>query len=184
MDEQAQSEVFVSSAPRWLIIASVLLACSLFGCGDGAGEGESRAAWCNAMCSAYGRCQGSVSSSCSRDCQQDNQGFLARSSAEALDLQTECMQRASCTPEFDDLLDECYSGTLAGLEPSPEAMELCTAMAEPFFECNWFGTPQSCGRFHAAFSAPALAAERKECSFASCEALDGCIAAQLYSFGE
>jgi len=135
------------------------------------------------MCSAYGRCESSVSPRCSSECQEYNQGFLARSSAEALDLQTGCMQRASCTPDFDDLLDECYSETLTGLEPSPEAMELCTAMAEPFFECNWFGTPQSCGSFHAAFSAPALAAER-ECSFASCEALGGCIAAQLYSFGE
>jgi hypothetical protein len=172
----------VRSVARWS--GASLLACLLLGCGDGTDQDEkSRASWCNAVCSAYGRCESSVSPSCSSDCQAGNQGFLVRSSAEALDRQTECMQRASCTPEFNDLLGECYSETLAGLEPSPEAMELCTAMAEPFFECNWFGTPQSCGQFHAAFSGPALAAER-ECSFASCEALGDCIAAQLYSFGE
>jgi len=95
------------------------------------------------------------------------------------------MQFASCTPDFTDLIGECYEESFLGLElePSAEAVALCTAMAKPLFECSWFTTPQGCARFHSVFSAPALAAEQA-CATASCEELDGCIDAELFSFGE
>jgi hypothetical protein len=135
------------------------------------------------MCAAYRRCEGNARSSCLNDCQAGNRAFLARNSDASLELQTECLELATCTPEFDDLLDECFSEAFSALEPSTEAVELCATLAKPFFECSWFSTPQSCGRFHAVYSAPALAAERA-CAAASCEELEGCVEAQLYSFGE
>ncbi|HKO92472.1 MAG TPA: hypothetical protein VJU61_15025, partial [Polyangiaceae bacterium] len=94
-----------------------------------------------------------------------------------------CLQVASCTADFEELVDECSSEAFSALEPGADAVELCALMQKPFFECAWFSTPDSCERFHAVFSAPALAAER-ECATASCEELGACIEDQLYSFGD
>jgi len=183
------SEVVVRSSPGWPILASVLLSCSLFACEEsrppplGSRAVGPAASWCNAMCSTYRRCQSAPWPSCLNDCQAQNRTFLARNSTASIELQTECIQLASCTADMNELLDECFVEAFFALEPSAESSALCAAMAKPFFECSWFSTPQSCSTFHAVFSAPALAAEQ-DCAAASCDELDACIEAQLYSFGE
>jgi len=135
------------------------------------------------MCSTYRRCQSSAWVDCLNDCQAQNRAFFSRISDASLELQAECLQSATCTSDLDAMIDQCFLDTRLALEPSLPAVELCEAMAKPFFECSWFTTPQSCGTFHAVFSAPALAAEQ-DCAEANCEQLAGCIDSHLFAFGE
>jgi hypothetical protein len=89
------------------------------------------------------------------------------------------MDQAECPANFDALPNQCWSESVAQLEPSDAADEQCDALAPEFFECDWFASRDSCVHFHANFSKSALEDERK-CAGMSCEQLDDCISKQLY----
>jgi hypothetical protein len=56
-------------------------------------------------------------------------------------------------------------------------------MGNVFFECAWFDSPSSCYEEQARFTSDALSAGAL-CSATSCEELEPCLDANLWSYGE
>jgi len=177
---------------NWLSWAAWLASSSWLGCSEGherpgailaTASNNAADRWCSSMCSNYRRCQGSVSATCVADCQRGNAGWLARTSEASLEFQIPCMNQSSCPADYANLLSGCYDDGLSALEPSEEAGALCDELAPTFFVCHWFPSRESCARFHASFSAPALASERA-CAGSQCTELDACIEKYLYGYGE
>jgi hypothetical protein len=139
--------------------------------------------WCASMCNSYRRCEAPVSSECVASCLDANAAYLARRTGPALEFEMQCMSSAVCTEDFDDLMASCFSDSLTALEPTGEAEQLCDDLASEFFACSWFPSHASCARFHAGYSALALASEQG-CASLPCEDLDACIEARLYRYGE
>ena len=101
----------------------------------------------------------------------------------ALELQADCMARASCPDGFEALVEVCTEETFSSVAPTDASVTTCEAMAKPLFECRWFGSLDECASFLAAFTPAALDAWRRCSGAGACSTLDECASATLYDYG-
>jgi hypothetical protein len=112
----------------------------------------------------------------------DATGFFERIRPEVLKADARCFERASCEEGFDALFTSCQ----VDREPPPPteaAVQFCETMAEPFFECLYFGTPDACTWTLAPFTEAALQSGA-QCQDEGCERLATCLDGNLWWYGE
>lgn len=168
--------------------AAILFGLVALSCGEGDGPptsvGAGAAELCREVCATLDRCMGGVSPTCARDCQPGMRGYMRRITTLAVGGEVRCLQEANACPEdLDELFVECIERAGEAIEPTARAEEFCGGMSETFFECAWYSSPRSCSQAHARYTADALAAGRR-CTGSTCDNLESCIEATLWSYGD
>jgi hypothetical protein len=138
--------------------------------------------WCQASCEAKDRCGDSISDDCVEQCERDAAGFFERIRPEVLEVDARCFERASCEQGFDMLFTSCQVER-EPFVPTEAAVQFCEAMAEPFFECLYFGTPDACTWTLAPYGEAALESGAR-CRNESCDQLATCLNENLWWYGE
>lgn len=138
---------------------------------------------CLTACDTFERCTGAAQTGCFEGCQESRRGYFLRVTEQALREEAQCLLNAACPVNLDDIFVSCFVEAGQALAITSQATELCEAMAETFFVCAWYSAPSQCAREHARYTEAALSAGER-CAGASCEELESCLAAELWSYGD
>ena len=191
--QQPQRPTAVSSSsirPRAVLGAWVLGVWVLasFACASGDtrpdGLGRGGLEWCAATCATVDRCGQTSAPNCQATCEYNARGYLRRIVPEAIAAETECLNGTTECPEtIDALFSGCAEQAALAVPLSTGAENFCAWLAEPFFECAWFESPDICAETFSRFAPEALT-EGVRCADATCDELSDCLASSLGTYGE
>jgi hypothetical protein len=164
------------------LIAAVAWATAILGGGSGChgddDEADRQLAWCSALCDLERACYSL--GSCEDYCLSGNEVYLDRMRAGHLDREMACFSVSSGC-DIDAILEACYRNAQQASVPTLESARFCLAMAQPFFECGWYSSPETCAQSFGSFADGALAPVATHCSSASCYELERCVSQWLWN---
>ncbi len=142
-------------------------------------------AWCSALCTLFERCgEGGPAAPCTNGCVSSSRPYMQRIVAESIAAEAACFEDSTdCSGGTEPVFNECFTQAGLAAPPSADAERFCAHMAQTFFECRWFESPDSCSQVHARYTGAALAAGRR-CSGTPCEELVQCMEAWVWTYGE
>lgn len=172
------------------VFGGCLGVCALgsFACASGDpqpdGLGQRGFEWCAASCASAERCDQTFFTNCPTTCQYNLSGYFRRVTPDAITAETECFNATTECPEtLNALFSSCAEQASLVLPLSAGAENFCAWMAEPFFECAWFDSPDRCAESFSRFTPEALT-EGVRCADAGCDQLSDCLANTLGTYGE